>query len=452
MVHRDIKPSNILLRKDGGVKLTDFGIAKAKVNTSKTGAGLTLGSTDYMSPEQALGKRDLDHRSDIYSLGVTLYELVTGKLPFISDNPNSVALMHIQEEPKPPIQVNEAVPQRLNDIILKAMEKKKEDRFQTCQEFLDALKKISEPEPPVEAAEVPTVDLSKAKAELPEENLMDKESGGEPRPRTTLIQESLQSQPVRSGLFWVAAFVGFTILFLGAFKGYQFLQQSTVTFVSLPPGAAVQLDGRLIGSAPVTLTMKPGVYRVVMELPGFHPLPTRFELPPGRTMTYERALRKADPEALAAVNQGIQAYEAAAAGPAKTRAAATADALRKLARTLDESPGDQECHLAFVEFLIRNRLIPNGEFYYKSKLEKAPDNPLFLTMLGKLKMEKGETNEALDLFSKAWYKAPDDILLLNALGDFFQARKDSPRAQQYYKLSIFLNPQQEDILQKLQGL
>ncbi|MBP5469446.1 MAG: serine/threonine protein kinase, partial [Candidatus Riflebacteria bacterium] len=117
IVHRDIKPSNFMLDADGNVKLTDFGIAKAAENTSKTGEGLTLGSTDYMSPEQALGKRDLDYRSDIYSLGVTLYQLVCDRLPFIADSANAVALKHIQEKPVPPIDLNPDVPRRLNNII-----------------------------------------------------------------------------------------------------------------------------------------------------------------------------------------------------------------------------------------------------------------------------------------------------------------------------------------------
>lgn len=101
VVHRDVKPSNIMINKKGEVKLTDFGIANAYKNTSKTGEGLTLGSTDYMSPEQALGKKDLDSRSDIYSLGVTLYQMVCDRLPFQGDSPNEVALKHIQVDPTP---------------------------------------------------------------------------------------------------------------------------------------------------------------------------------------------------------------------------------------------------------------------------------------------------------------------------------------------------------------
>ncbi|RCK81762.1 MAG: Serine/threonine protein kinase PrkC, regulator of stationary phase [Candidatus Ozemobacter sibiricus] len=452
VVHRDIKPSNILLKSDGTVKLTDFGIAKAKVNTSKTGAGLTLGSTDYMSPEQALGKRDLDHRSDIYSLGVTLYELVTGKLPFVADNPNSVALMHIQENPKPPIEINDAVPPRLNDIILKAMEKKREDRFQSCQEFLDALKKLDEPEPPV-VAEVETVDLSKMKAELPEENLMDKESGITPAVRATRSQAALAGpSPVRLVLFWVAVVLAFALIILGGFKAYQYFQLCPVTFSSIPPGAQVALDGKVIGTAPVTLSVGPAPARVVMTLEGFHPLAARLEPTPGRPLSFERTLRKLEPQALEDIRAGIKAYEAAAAGPAKNRQQAMADALRRLGRHLDDHPAADEAHLEFVRFCIKHSLLPNGEVYYRHRLSKFPDHPLYLTMLGMLLAAKGAADEALDLYTKAWYKDPDSVILLNALGDFFLAKKDTVRAEQYFKLSIFLDPTQDEVLQKLQGL
>lgn len=450
VVHRDIKPSNILIKADGTVKLTDFGIAKAKLNTSKTGSGLTLGSTDYMSPEQALGKRDLDHRSDIYSLGVTLYELVTGKLPFISDNANSVALMHIQETPKPPMEMNEAVPQRLNDIILKAMEKKKEDRFQSCQEFLDALKKLNEPEAPV-VAEVETVDLSKMKAENPEEDLLQRDTP-EGKPRTTRIQQTLAAQPVRSGLFWLALVIGFTVVFLGVFKGITYLQECKVTLKTLPAGAAILLDGNQVGTAPLFLKLKPGVYRVEMTLDGHHPLPIRLGLTSSQVVTVEKALRKIDPQPLEDLRKGVRAYDAAAASPPKVRAAATIEAFRRLTRLLQENNPSPESHQEFVAFCIQRGLVPNAEAFYKAELIKQPQSSLFNTMLGRLAISRGDMKAALDLYTKAWYADPDNIDLLNSLGDYFLANKDKDRARQYYKNSLFLNPKQEEVLQKLQGL
>ena len=137
IVHRDIKPQNIMLNKNLVAKVTDFGIAKV-TNTSTatiTSFGKTMGSVHYFSPEHAKGGYT-DAKSDLYSLGVVMYEMATGKLPFDADSPVSVALKHIQEEPVPPIEVNPSVSKPLNDIILKAMRKSTATRYQTASEML----------------------------------------------------------------------------------------------------------------------------------------------------------------------------------------------------------------------------------------------------------------------------------------------------------------------------
>ena len=449
VVHRDIKPSNILIKADGTVKLTDFGIAKAKLNTSKTGSGLTLGSTDYMSPEQALGKRDLDYRSDIYSLGVTLYELVTGKLPFVSDNANSVALMQIQEPPKPPIEMNEAVPAKLNDIILKAMEKKREDRFQSCTEFIDALKKLNEPEAPV-VADVETVDLSKMKAETPEDSLIEKQ--GSDRTHTTRMQAPPGNRPLRTVLFWMAAFLGFTLLFLGTFKALNYAQRCSVKVLTHPGGALISIDGVLVATSPTTLIEKPGVYRLELTLDGYHPLPIRLSLAPSQVVSLERRLRKIDIQPLEDLKKGIQVYEASSAAPSKVKSAAMASAYRKLTQLLDDNSSNYEAHDEYVNYCMKRNFVSTGEAYYKAKLAKSPDDVLFLTMMARLKMAKSEMKEALDLLTKAWYKEPDNIVLLNTLGDYFVANNNHDKARDYFQNSIFLSPKQEAVLKKLQGL
>lgn len=140
IVHRDIKPHNILITKDNQVKVTDFGIA-AVSSMSITQTGVVLGSVLYFSPEQARGTK-VDHLSDLYSLGVVMYEMLTGKVPFRADTPISTALKHIQDLPKPPSQINPAIPLELERIILKLLAKKPEDRFQSAQELSDALEKL----------------------------------------------------------------------------------------------------------------------------------------------------------------------------------------------------------------------------------------------------------------------------------------------------------------------
>ena len=137
IVHRDIKPQNIILNQNLVAKVTDFGIAKVTNTTSATitSFGKTMGSVHYFSPEHAIGGNK-EAKSDLYSLGVVMYEMATGKIPFDAESPVSVALKHIQEEPVPPIEVNPTVTPALNDIILKAMQKSTATRYQNASEML----------------------------------------------------------------------------------------------------------------------------------------------------------------------------------------------------------------------------------------------------------------------------------------------------------------------------
>ena len=144
VVHRDIKPQNIMLLKSGQIKVTDFGIAKLPDAKTLTATDKAIGTVYYISPEQAAGEKGIDRRTDLYSVGVLMYEMITGKLPFDGENPVSIALKQISEEPKPPHELNPDIPAGLEQIILFAMEKDKDKRFQTATQMIDLLKRVRE--------------------------------------------------------------------------------------------------------------------------------------------------------------------------------------------------------------------------------------------------------------------------------------------------------------------
>jgi serine/threonine protein kinase/tetratricopeptide (TPR) repeat protein len=141
VVHRDLKPSNIMIDKDGNARIMDFGIARSLKGKGITGAGMIIGTPEYMSPEQVDGK-ETDQRSDIYSVGIMLYEMLTGRLPFEGDTPLSIAVQHRSDPPKDPRVYNAQIPDDLAQTILTCMEKEKSKRYQKAEGLFDALDNI----------------------------------------------------------------------------------------------------------------------------------------------------------------------------------------------------------------------------------------------------------------------------------------------------------------------
>ncbi len=146
VVHRDIKPENVLVDKSGTPLLTDFGIAKPLEGTKLTKTGLALGTPLYMSPEQVRGEADIDVRSDIYSAGVLFYELLCGKVPFDGDDPVAIGYRHVNSAPILPSCYNQALTRQQDLFVLKAMEKERVDRYQTVDEMLQNLDKLTKGE------------------------------------------------------------------------------------------------------------------------------------------------------------------------------------------------------------------------------------------------------------------------------------------------------------------
>jgi eukaryotic-like serine/threonine-protein kinase len=166
IIHRDIKPANMMLTPQGVIKLMDFGIARAGEERSLTMTGTTMGSLSYMSPEQVKGEAT-DARSDLYSVGVSLYEFVTGQRPFTATSDYSIMAAHVKEAPKPPVELHPGLPAALNEIILMAIAKDPAQRFQTADAFRNALSSVPVSAPTPAMLEATTVESMAALPSVP---------------------------------------------------------------------------------------------------------------------------------------------------------------------------------------------------------------------------------------------------------------------------------------------
>lgn len=251
VIHRDLKPANMMLTTAGTLKLLDFGIAKMTTDSSLTKTGFLVGSLPYISPEQIEGVADIDGRTDIYSLGVTLYQALTGQVPFQAESEYSLMRKHLQEAPVPPMAVLPGVSQALNDIVLKALEKKREHRYQRASEMAAALRGILQagapagrpataappPPPPVAAAPVPPPPAPAASAYVP------------PPPASAPVPESRKFS--NRGLYIALGSV-FTVVLLVAAATQ--LPKFMGTNASTPPTPAEDPAG---GQPPVTANPEP---------------------------------------------------------------------------------------------------------------------------------------------------------------------------------------------------
>lgn len=198
IVHRDIKPHNIIMTKDGVLKVTDFGIARANVQTTMTCEDSAIGSVHYISPEQARGGYT-DERSDIYSLGIVLYEMLTGVVPFDNESPVTIAIKHLQEAPVPPREHNISIPLPLEKIVLKAIAKELSARYKNVTEMINDMQSVlNDPAREIETAPEPEADMGKT-IKMPsvhKEDIKRYESEEKPMPQKKNVKQRKTETPI----------------------------------------------------------------------------------------------------------------------------------------------------------------------------------------------------------------------------------------------------------------
>lgn len=216
VIHRDIKPGNVLITEDGRVKVTDFGIARALgADESLTQTGLVMGTATYISPEQAQGL-GADGRSDIYSLGVVLYEMVTGHPPFTGDSPLSIALKHVNENPKPLTEIDPEIPKAFEAIVLKALSKDPNNRYGSAGELADDLERFRLGKNPVALEEGPAASREPSTSVVPVVEELSQERPVRRR-LDSANQANEQKKKSKTKLYSVGVLVGVLILGLVGF-------------------------------------------------------------------------------------------------------------------------------------------------------------------------------------------------------------------------------------------
>ncbi len=285
IIHRDIKPHNILISKDGRVKVTDFGIARATTTDTVTHTGSIMGSAHYFSPEQANGQ-PTGEKSDIYSLGVVLYEMVTGKVPFQGESPITVALKHLRDRVVPPSELNAEVPVELDEIILQAMEKEPEDRYASANQMRQALERFLDlhaaGKTHINSGDFPTMDMRAVKKSRKARTKAEREA------------EMEEKRERRSTWIWVLAVA------LVVFGGIGAAAWGVMRFLDVPEVDVPEIENLYITQAQDELTAAKLQWKVQAEQ--YSDLPQLYII-------------SADPEPKTKVKQGATIYLIVSKGP-----------------------------------------------------------------------------------------------------------------------------------------
>ena len=286
VIHRDLKPQNIMVDRAGNIRVMDFGIARSVQTKGITATGMMIGTPEYMAPEQVEGK-EIDQRVDIYSLGVILFELLTGTVPFEGDTPITVAIKHIKEEAPEPKTINSNIPDDLNEVVLRCLKKDRGKRYENVEELLSELKKI-EKGVPITDRIVPDKKPTPA-GETP----FFASSGGEKSKVKRFLIPAL--------IIIVVGILGIVLM--------QIIPQSRSSKASLPPPipppqegkldiesnppeATVYVDGVRRGVTPLNESFAPGNYRLRITKSGYKDKEEEINIISNQTMERKYSLSR----------------------------------------------------------------------------------------------------------------------------------------------------------------
>lgn len=334
MIHRDLKPANVMINPEGQVVLTDFGIARIMGSTTYTQTGVLSGTPYYMSPEQGQGHHG-DERSDIYSLGVMLYEVVTGAVPYDADTPLMVIMKHIHEAVPPPSRVVPNLPRAVEQVILKAMSKKPEDRYQRAGEMAAALREATglaseelylplptiAPRPQIKEIDHSTGVFPPKARTFP----VDRQPAGGTQVAPPTRATEIQATPARRQTPWLPLLIGGTILILlllvGLLAGALWLTRpGKTTPTTLPVAAAGSATGATPASAPATAIV---VTAANTTATAQAEATTAASSPPTQTAQATAATQTAEAGVMAGVESALASTATAAAKQAATATAIT---------------------------------------------------------------------------------------------------------------------------------